>query len=372
MVAYGISVTVVGPCVTSLEATFEVSHATVGWMFSAGSLGYLIGVRVGSALTGPLGLAWTLRIGVIGLSAGLFIVCATPIWAFCLAGHCLAGISGGVIEPAMVASIQSLYGDKRRRALNLSQVGFGFGAIVGPYLVRTALSADWGWRVAFGASAGLTFAMLSLFPRQPIPSDDGIEAGDASSSNGTKPTRNPVLWLMSLSLFFYVGGELGLTAWAAAYFEKVRGVSRANASFAPLALWVGLLLGRMAMWVVSDRHSSRLVLLICSVSSVFFAAGALMCSEMWAACLMLTASGLGLGPIWPTVLDHSADRLRSRSVTVISWVIVGGGVGAFSQGGLGFVAEQWSLTAAMIVAIVLLVGVTVCFVIDWFIEEKWE
>ena len=188
MVAYGISVMIVGPCVTSLESTFSVSHDTVGWMFAAGSAGYLIGIRVGSALAKPIGLSWTLRIGVLGLSSALCMVAVTPIWALCLVGHFLAGVSGGVIEPAMVASIQSLYVHKRRQALNLSQVGFGFGAIVGPYLVRTALAHDWSWRLAFGAAAALVFAMLLLFPRQPIPVHDGEDENeDSPSPNGSKP-----------------------------------------------------------------------------------------------------------------------------------------------------------------------------------------
>ena len=367
LLVFGMSATIVGPCVTSLEETFGVGHGAVGAMFAAGSIGYLIGVRIGGRLARPLGHWWTLWAGTASLGASLLLFGVSPFWPLPIAAHFLCGVGGGVVEPVLVSAIQVLYEEKRRAALNLSQVGFGLGAITGPFIVKFILGARWNWRLAFVFTGAATLGTLALFPRQPIPSG---ETAAAPRERARAYARNPVLWLMFLVLIFYVGGELGLTSWSSAYFEKTRGATKAQASLAPLFLWLGLLGGRTAMWFIGERHTSRRILFLCSGFSIVFSSAALLSARIETSYLLLMFAGLGLGPIWPTVLDHSAGRLKTTSPAVLSFIMLGGGVGALSQAALGPIAATWSLPAALAVAVALLVGVMVLLLADWLIERQ--
>jgi fucose permease len=374
LLVYGASCTLVGPCVTSLQDAFGIGKDTVGTMFAAGSIGYLFGVRLGGRLAGQIGLSWTLRGGLAVLGGGLLLVCLSPSWGFCIVGHGLSGIGGGMVEPALVSSVQILYAEKRRQALNLTQVGFGLGAIAAPYLVRTIFEAQGSWRLGFGVVGGATLGLLLVFPRRRIPSEEDVESEPETLAMPPEVkvshARNPVLWLMSLSILFYVGGELGISSWASAYFEETHGVSKETASLAPFSLWIGLLVGRLGMWFVDHRRSSRRILAVCAATGIVFSAAALMTDRIWLAYLFLAVCGMGLGPIWPTILDHSVTRLGTKSADTLSWVIIGGGIGTLSQAVLGPIAEATSIRTALVVAVGLLVVMAFCLMLDWLLERK--
>jgi len=367
LLAYAVTLTVAGPCVTSMEESFGLGHGAMGLLFAAGALGYLAGVRLAGRLARPMGTHWTLWWGVAGMGAGILLLAVSPIWPGCVAANGLAGVGGGLMEPALVAAVQTLYSEKRRAALNLTQVGFGLGAVLGPFLARQLLGAHAAWRWIFGIPGAATLGLLLLFPRQIIPSP---ASDDDSGVPARRFARHPALWLLFLALMFYVGGELGLTSWSSAYFETARGVSKSNASLAPLCLWAGILLGRAGMWFLSDRISSRLVLLICSAISVGFASAAFSAPTAGLSYGLLMVAGLGLGPTWPTILDHSARRLGTHSQRVLSWIIFGGGIGAFSQALLGPIAQAWSLRAAVGFAVALLAGVAACLLADQMVERS--
>ncbi len=363
--AYGVALTILGPCITSIEETFEISHGAMGFMLACGSIGYLLGVRLGGRLARPLGFSRTIVLAVVLQATGLLCLAGAPIWSFAIAAQMLLSFGGGMLEPASVTAVQLLYHEEPRRALNLSQVGFGIGAITGPFLARILLGSGMSWRYAFAIPAVAGLAMLVVFPRQPI------RAAIPEEERGI-PTRqlfaNPVFWLIFGAMMFYVAAELGISSWSSAFFEKARGLTKANASLAPLCLWLGILIGRMAMWKMSDQVSSRLVLAGGAALSMACATGTVFVDSIPIAMCLLIGCGLGLGPAWPTIITHAAARLGTRSPRVLSWVILGGGVGSLGQMLLGVVAEAWSLDVAMGVAIVLTGGIIACIVMDKLLD----
>jgi fucose permease len=363
--AYGISLTMLGPCVTSIEETFGVGHGAMGLLLAFGSVGYLLGVRAGGRLARPLGLSRTIAAGVVLQAAGLLCLAGAPAWPVAIAGQFLFSFGGGALEPASMVSVQLLYHEEPRGAMNLSQVGFGIGAITGPFLAKIILGAGQSWRLAFVIPAVAGLAMLALLPRKPIHSafpadEEGIPA--------RRLFANPVFWLAFGAMLFYVAAELGLSSWSSAFFEEDRGLSKANASLAPLCLWLGILIGRAAMWKLGDRISSRKVLAGGAAISIACATAAVAASNVAVAMFLLVGCGLGMGPAWPTIIAHAASRLGNRSPRALSWVILGGGIGSLGQTLLGVVAEAYSLEAAMGLAIVLTAGVIACMAVDRLID----
>ncbi|MCX7012203.1 MAG: MFS transporter [Candidatus Sumerlaeota bacterium] len=368
MLAYAISCTILGPCVTTVEAAFRISHAAMWPLFAAGSVGYLAGVPMAGWMARRWGLRATLIAALILMGAGMLLVAGSRVWALCVAGYGAAGVGGGWMEPAIVAAVQGLFPERRRGALNLTQVGFGLGAVIGPYLANRILGAHANWRWLFVISGAAFLALPPFFPRGEIP--EGRHESEAKGEPRMRAHANPALYLMFLALLFYVGGELAINSWSSAFFELTRHVSKAAASLAPLSLWAGILIGRAAMWFVSDRVRSRRLLLVCAVLGVSCSAAALWTTRIALAYGLLGIAGLGLGPMWPTIVDHSSDRLRTFSPRVLSWVIWGGGFGALSQAALGPVAQKWSLQAAMGGAVALLVGMAACLVVDKIVETR--
>ena len=374
---HGMAATILGPCATSLMETFSVGPGVVGLVFGAGSIGYLSGVKTGGWIAERFGVIRAFGIGMLGAGLGLLLFSASPSIELCAASFFLAGAAGGIIEPASVAAIQTMFGERARGMLSLSQVGFGIGAIAGPFLAKTVFALGHSWRLTFLIAGLAPLIVLATFPRQKI---SPLGARENNAPTPEPYLRNPVLWLMSLTLLFYVGGEMGLSSWSSAFFEKTRGLSKESASMAPLCIWVGVTIGRAAFWFISDRlhhlknpHylSSRVVLIVGALTSVGFTAGSALCPSAAVSYAMLIGAGLGMAPIWPTLMSHAAQRLGTDSPRVLSWVILGGSFGALiGQAALGEIAERLSWQTGIWVIAALLSGVALCALADRWLESR--
>ncbi len=162
---------------------------------------------------------------------------------------------------------------------------------------------------------------------------------------------------------------LRATSWASAFFETLRGLSKGQASLAPMWLWVGLSLGRLAMGFIGARISSRSILALASAVSLAFFLAALKAPTAGMAFACLALSGLGLGPIWPTILDHSANRLRTHDSRIMAVIILGGSFGGQAQALMGWIAEKHSLPAALGFAASMIACLLLCIALDIVFER---
>jgi fucose permease len=368
---YGIGLSIFGPCVTSIEGEFFLGHRSIGILFAAGSLGYLAGLSLGSFLTRRLPMAWTVWGGGMTQGIGLLAIAAAPNWPVIIICFVVNAFTGGVIEPAWAASMRQVFPDKARKTMNLVQVGFGIGAVCGPLIAVAVLGAGWSWRWIYAVPGAASMALIVFNPRRSAPAavSPNKEEDTPKDSRLSEVLRNPVLWLLFLAMMFYAGGELGFSSWGSAFLEKERGFTKAGASYAGFCLWGGILIGRILMWFVSETVSSRRIIIGLSLFSAFFAVLAVQAGNSLVSLLCLAASGVGLGPLWPTIVEHGARRLRNSSSQALSFIILGGAIGAMAQAYIGHLAETTSLKTGLIFAAGLIFCIGVCLALDRLVEH---
>ena len=256
-------------------SAFLVREVIIG--LAAPLIGPLYDTKYGPRVLAPVGAV------LLGLSMAL-IRNVTELWQFVA----LFGVMGGIAELGggffiSQALVPKWFVRKRGRALGISIMGVGLGALVFPTAVSTLIDAA-GWRDAwmwFGVGVGSIAFVLALLLRT-RPEDDGLlpdgaaarEAGragapptaDERSLTRREAVRTPTFWLL-LAAFSLVG--LGITGfqsnWHPFLVETGFGPAEASFSIAIYGLVSGLV--RPGWGVLGERYPARYLMAACAIAT---------------------------------------------------------------------------------------------------------
>lgn len=158
------------PMLTQIGSDLGVSSGNLGWIVTAGQLGYLAGLGILVPL-GDLRDRRKLIVGHLLLTAvGVLIAgTATHAWTM-LAGVAIAGLFSVVVQTTVAYAAALSAPQERGRTLGVVTAGVVIG-ILGARTVAGALATAWGWRSAYAALAALLVVLaalvLTLLPPDP-------------------------------------------------------------------------------------------------------------------------------------------------------------------------------------------------------------
>lgn len=149
------------PVLTEIGADLGVSGGGLGWIVTAGQLGYLVGL----VLLVPLGDMFDRRTLIVGhlllTAVGVVIAAtATHVWVM-LTGVAIAGLFAVVVQTTVAYAAAVSPPQERGRTLGVVTSGVVIG-ILGARVVAGALAAAWGWRSVYVALAGLLVVLAAL------------------------------------------------------------------------------------------------------------------------------------------------------------------------------------------------------------------
>lgn len=316
----GLNDGVVGVLLPSVIAHYHISTATVGLLFPASSLGYLVAAFNSGGLLERLG-----RRGFLGLGAGVWMVgllvfATLPPFAALLPALFGVGFGMAIIDAGLNAYIAGL--PRGASLLNYLHAFYGVGALLGPLLATAMLTSVFGWNatyyvLALGGATAL-FGFMFRFERRRAPAS--AHHDEAAGGLLRAALRSPLLWLSAVFLLVYVGVEVSLGAWSYSLLTLDRDIPRLAAGWMVSGYWLGLTLGRFVLARLVERVGPQRMIqwltggVIAGVALVWMAPPA--SSPLAAAGLWLV--GFSLGPIFPSVIAVisavTSERLRQSAI----------------------------------------------------------
>ncbi len=151
------------PILARIGSDLWISGGALGWIVTAGQLGYLVGL----ALLVPLGDLVDRRMLIVGhllLTAVGVVIAATAAhtWVL-LTGLAIAGLFAVVVQTTVAYAAALSAPHERGRTLGLVTSGVVLG-ILGARIVAGALATAWGWRSVYAAEAVLLVVLALLVP----------------------------------------------------------------------------------------------------------------------------------------------------------------------------------------------------------------
>jgi MFS transporter, FHS family, glucose/mannose:H+ symporter len=308
--AIGMLLSLYGPAIPQLRATYGVGGAGSALVLSAHFAGAMTGIGWWG-LDRRLGPRTWLATASALLVAGAAGIAFAPAWPLVLVAAFGLGAGFGVAAVEINVLLATAYGERAAAVLNLLGATFGAGAVAGPL----AIAATGGYRVPCCAGALLALAGLALARDLP-----GVPAPPAPVRAGPPPA---VVGGFVALCVLYVGVESGVGGWEAT--SLLAGGSGAVAAANWTAgFWAALTAGRLLAIPLALRVTPPLL----AAGSLLVTAAALGLAHVPAlAPAAYTLTGLALGPVFPTVLAWLATAVpgsRRSTAAVFAGAELGG------------------------------------------------
>ena len=334
---FTISLTLVsfGPSLATFADHTGASLALIGALFTALFLGGTTAQLLTGTLYDRLGprrmVALTLALTAVGAS-GVTLSRSLPLALLCAV---LAGMGQGAYSVSNNILAIHLFPRRAAVVLNLMNVFYGVGAVMGPALVGvslnlfgTALAPIWlgsGLLLLVGGLAWRIFPKTILPAHPPLP----VQAAGQAAPN---PYRSAQMWLISAVLLIYVGVETGLSAWASTYIQRTTSLGAAAGAWVTSAFWFAITLGRIVAVWAGMRFSAwltpaRLVLICLAGAAVGVGILAASPGLIGATILALALVGFAFGPVYPTAIASLSFWYPQSASTATSMAAGIGSVG---------------------------------------------
>ncbi|MDQ2903031.1 MAG: MFS transporter [Ktedonobacteraceae bacterium] len=320
-----------GPSLSLLATHTRVTLDIAGWIFSASSFGFMTGVVISGSLVRRIGPKSILISGLILMAVASIITPWTHLFPVLVGALFLEGIGFGVLDVSINIIVTLAFPDTLGETLNNLHSSFGAGALLGPLLLSVVLQTlrDMTGAYLVGGFIGIVGVLLLLRQRVPVLPTHAETRQQQTNIRLSSILRQPLLWLMAIQLFLYVGGEVGFGSWIVTAVSQSAAITLALAAPWATVFWAGLTAGRILGGQVLKREllTEVRLLYVCAIGAglsglvVAFFPTYLVVSFI-ASGLM----GLFLGPLWPGIMAISSRWFVHALNIASSTLLISAGV----------------------------------------------
>ena len=362
MIQHSVILLMLGPMIPEIMSAYNIAEGTAGLILSAGSLGSTIGPLIAGFTIDKKGLKFAIITGFLFETVFLILFGLAPFFWLAAVFNLMLVLSSGFIETSVNVIPALLKGKNTVSVMNLVHFFFSVGAFITPLLIGLFISAGGRWQSVVLAAAVPTvvlgvFFLFIKFTHHPHKYD---KTEKPSGIGGLLSNRTVVLG--ALTLFLYVGGELGFSSWIVSYLEKKLSYGKMQASMGMSMFWIGIMAGRMTNSILARKLNSTLLITASAVLCLAAGIPFLFSAAVPAVFSLLFLIGLSMAGGYPVTMAEINSRFPGRTGTVSGILTFGAGLGAMVfQWLMGFTAEHAGMAEAMIIPLVLIVLMAVFF-----------
>ncbi len=317
---------------------YGLSSTAYGGLFFPQAILAIVASLLGSRLIRRLSIK---RIYLFGLTANLVSMALLCLSQFVMSNRLVAysmlllataslGIGFGLTAPVLNTFTAAFFPQKPESAVLMLNALLGLGTALAPVFVAIFIGLGfWSGLPILAAALLLCLLLLSLH----LPLQVGaIENTTHDRGGGTAlPSR---FWIFAAFALFYGIVETMNGNWATLYMTNSLGASVTAASFALMAFWGMVTLGRLLFAAIANRFPANYTyrLLPVVIALAFAVIAYLPAGSPFLGILAFGLTGLGCSALLPLTISFGQEEMK----TIVA--SVPGGVIAFYQMGYGIAA----------------------------------
>lgn len=258
--------------------------------------------------------------------------------------------------------------------LNALHAMFSIGAFSFPILLTllTRTNAD-GWVYACYFMIAMGVLSWILYFMVPI-SEPATKKSEKKNDTSVGFFREPLFYLSTFTLFFYLCAEQGVIGWLITYFVDTGLLSDALSQLMASVLWVMILAGRLTAAALSGKMRKEKLLLAMGVGFVGFFFWLLFSKSTVPIVIGIMGFGYSMAGIYPTTVSFCGGLIQKYSMAW-SFILTLASLGSILMPMIiGRIAEsvgiQWGIRSIIVVVLIdLLLIVALQFYIRRHQEE---
>ena len=308
----GLTLSSIGPNLSTLATNSGQDISVIGSLFTAFSLGTVVAQLPTPWLSTRYSQRTVLTLGAVLMGIGVLGESLSRSLALLLSMGFLAGVGFGAILAAGNLLIAHLFAHRSTSVLNLINLFFGVGSIIGPLIT--------GWaKIAIGSPlATLWLGAGSFFLLAPIAAlaPNTVQSSSSRAEGRTLPPWGLIM-LFGLLLLVYSGIEIAIGGWTTIYLNASTGMELERAAIVVSGFWLALTVGRGIGSILGLRLEAITLLWLSIgmllVGTILLATGVGDVSRSVVALLLI---GVASGPIFPSALALIARITQGQSSAI--------------------------------------------------------
>lgn len=360
MAVFAMNLTIISPLLIEISKTFSLNIAQSGFIFTIEFAGFITFVLLAGLFTERLGKKAVVSFSLIGFTASLLLFSfAQNFLSACIIMFFLGGF-GGVIESLITSLVSDLNDINKSFYVNLSQVFFGLGALVGPVVAGLTVSYGISWRISYQVLAALSLVLTLVFIIRKLPPLTKTDKVTFANIKRLLSDRN--FLLICLCMLLYTGAEVGGWGWLCTLLKQSMGFSSTKSGIAVAVFWMAMTIGRFLCGPLTLRYSLKHIITVLAFLSAVVTMLSIVLFNEIAIWIVVAAMGFTYSSQFPFIASFGARLTDAPSSTVFSLLIGSGGLGSMLVPYImGVVGNNAGMRNSMLIPAILLLFVGLIF-----------
>lgn len=369
----GILALSIGSLLPFIRESKGLNYAFAGMIVSLHSVGNLISSFASGTLSVFLGRKRSIL---------LFNACYALAYVFIIFGNSNAMLAIAFLMTGLARGASSNFANYTINNLAPGKAGFlnglhamfSIGAFSFPIFltVLTRTDADrWIYACYFMIVMGiLSWLLYFLIPVVEHPGEKGSK-GKGSSNFGF--LKEPLFYLCTLTMFFYLCAEQGVIGWLITYFVDTELLSSSLSQLMASVLWVMILAGRLTVAWASEKVKKEKLLLIMGIGFAGFFFWMLLSKSTVPIIIGIMGFGYSMAGIYPTTVSF-CGRLIQKYSMAWSVILTAASLGAVLMPMIiGRIAESAGIVYGMSsIVVVVLIDLALIIALNIYIRRNQE
>ena len=274
-VLFGFSMVVIDPLIPIISEVIGVGFDEIGIALFIGSIAIIIATFITGKLSDKVDIKKLVLLGLFLLFLGFVIFGAYLNYSIFIIVIVLLRVGFGIIDTSVHSfSSKLLKNDISRTFLKLD-IAWYTGAVIGPLVISGVLYFEFLPRYIFFIFAFIYVIIIVIFykicPKKKIGNSISSLNKDIPDShrNNLEILRDPVVIIISLVLFLFLGSILGLSTWLTTYFLGL-GIRVAYGSAILSLYWLFSVIGVIITTKIIMRYKEVNILFYSCLSGIIF------------------------------------------------------------------------------------------------------
>ncbi|KZL91383.1 MFS transporter [Clostridium magnum] len=307
----------VSPFITTIKNTYNVSADVIAILPPVIYFASFMMSIIGAKLMSVLGLKKGLYLGLLFAIFASIIIIFSRSFYILLFGYFISGLSVGM-SGLFLGTILSVLPAEYQK-FSLANACYGLGGILILPIDRFILKSG----ISFNYTYTIHVVVIALF----IIFATKIDLTSSFKNNYQSKVsfdilKNPLVLLLSIAIFFYVGAEISTTNWTGSFLEKYYGVSKEEVPNILSSFWILFTIGRAVGDKLLEKVGRLQFLLVAPILSVIGIFIILFGTDKVHALVGLSVIGISISVIYPALQGFIVQNVDKRSVPSASAVII--------------------------------------------------
>ena len=360
MALFAAVITTTSPMLIEIANAYNLDMSGSGFVISASYIGFFAFIFIGGLACSVFSKKTVLSLAMAGFSFTLLCIRFVHSYVLLCILMMFIGGFGGILESLVSSLVFEVNPNNTSFYVNMTQVFFGVGALLGPIAAGFALTIGVKWVncYSFAGIASVLLTLMFVFVRAP----DIKRYNTISPGKLNQILRNRKFMFICVCMIFYSGAEIGCWGWMSTFVKERLNFSVLESGIAVGVFWMSMTLGRIVCGQFTLRYKPRNIIIMLALMSSVVTMVSAISNARTIAWIVIALLGFTYSSQWPLIVSYGGDFSGTSSGIVFSILVGSGGVGTIViPYFMGVIGQHASVNMAMASPSLFLLAVGLIF-----------